>query len=422
MILNSRNPSRPSSMFSPSLRLQVFVLSVFLALSPLRRSEAEDRFDLKFYYYLEDGDRTESWGPSFSVESALGEDTVLKIDGVFDVLSGATPTGAPPVQKTRLEEVQVTSQVTSFVTVSGASGQTSSRAVSRTVTDTELVEVPYGSFYVPTAEFEDERLALNGELTHRIEDYLISGGVAVSTESDYDSYTASFKLGKEFNNKLTTVNAGVSGTHDSVKNFFEGGWEDKETVDAIAGLTQVIDKNTLLTLNYSFGHVWGYLNDQYKSALVGDVLLPDKRPGAKDRHILYSSLNRFIEPLNGSIEASYRFYTDDFGIDANTFGFTWHQKIGDRLVLSPGIRYYEQSAADFYAVQFDGNPKVYSADYRLSKLYSVSYGMRLFWKITDKVGMHASYERYNMGGRDAETAADMYPDANMATIGVRIWF
>ena len=68
--------------------------------------------------------------------------------------------------------------------------------------------------------------------------------------------------------------------------------------------------------------------------------------------------------------------------------------------IVPSVRYYEQSAADFYAPQFTGKPEFYSADYRLAKLSSLTYGLKVVWKASDRVQASIGYDRYSMQGRD----------------------
>ena len=53
------------------------------------------------------------------------------------------------------------------------------------------------------------------------------------------------------------------------------------------------------------------------------------------------------------------------------------------MVVSPSARYYYQTAADFYAIQFPGDPinnpdrvpHFYSADYRLSEMETFTLGL-----------------------------------------------
>ncbi len=401
-----------------------WVLALCLMTLPLRRMEAEDRADFKFSYYLEDHSRTEAISPALLIQTDLTPNTVLTIESVYDVISGATPTGEPPRRNTR--EVVTTSQVagaTSFVAVAGPSGRGTTLvpvATSSTVTETTLEE--YGKPFLPMAEYEDERWALNVGLRHRHGEWVFEGGMAYSTESDYQSVAGSLLVSRDFNERMTTLTAGVSLTHDDVLDAFTERWENKDSIDGQIQLAQVIDPNTLLKVSFVAGTSHGFLNDQYKYALVGTAAVPEQRPDQRDKEVVYLSLNRFIEPLDAAIEASYRFYNDSYGIEAHTVGLEWYQNLGKRFILVPNVRYYEQSAADFFDVKFPEGAKTFSSDYRLSKLGSVTYGAKLIWKASDKFWADIAYDRYSMFGRNGDVPGEAYPEANIVTVGFKIWF
>ena len=399
------------------------ILAVCLLILPLRKTDAEDRADFKFSYYLEDHHRTEAFSPALLIETDLTPNTILTIQSVYDVISGATPTGEPMKRKTREVVVEVPTAQTSYVAVSGASGQGTTLvpvASSATTTQTTLEE--YGKPYLPMADYEDQRWALNLGLRHRHGEWVVDAGMAYSTESDYHSITESLIVSRDFNERMTTLSLGASLTQDNVRDTPTGDWLDKDTVEGQVQIAQVIDPFTLLKVSFVAGTSWGYLDDQYKFVLLNNEVIDEKRPDSRDKQIIYTSLNRFIDPLNGALEASYRFYTDTYGIDAHTFGLDWFQNLGPKLILVPGVRYYEQSAADFYATKFTGNPKAYSADYRLSKMGSVTYGLKLIWKVNDKFWADLAYDRYSQFGRDKETPAETYPEANVVTLGFKVWF
>lgn len=407
-------------MSSPSVRALLFA-ACLLAL-PLRKVTGEDRVDFKFSYYLEDHHRTEVFSPALLIETDLTPNTVLKIQSVYDVISGATPTGEPPKRKTR--EVTLADQMaqTAFVAVSGPSGQVTRVAVPVTPGAPVVTTEEYGKPYLPMADFEDQRWALNMDLRHRQGEWVFGGGIAFSTEYDYDSIAGSMRVARDFNERHTTVTLAASLTHDDVFDVPNELWADKDSFDAQVELSQVIDADTLLKLSYVGGTSWGYLDDQYKFVLLNDEVIDEKRPDSRDRNIAFVSLNRFIKPLNGALEATYRFYRDSYGIDAHTFGLIWFQNLGKRLILAPSVRYYEQSAANFYAVQFEGNPSVYSSDYRLSKLGSITYGMQLIWKMNENFWIDVAYDRYSMWGRDNVTSGEAYPEANIITVGFKLWY
>ena len=142
----------------------------------------------------------------------------------------------------------------------------------------------------------------------------------------------------------------------------------------------------------------------------------------KDQQILFTSLTRAVDSLNGSAELSYRFHRDSFGISAHTAAFAWYQKIGRTLVLKPSVRYHQQDAADFYGVLFTSTPEFYSADYRLSNAASLAYGVKAIWTPRDSWSVDVAYERYDMWGRDRITSTDAYPNANIVTFGMRFPF
>ena len=133
-----------------------------------------------------------------------------------------------------------------------------------------------------------------------------------------------------------------------------------------------------------------------------------------------------MTPLNGSVETSYRFYHDSYGIFANTLSLAWFQKLGGRLIVSPSFRFYDQTAASFYRSSVPNDPNIgdpqvpgpdfptyYSSDYRLSSFVSFTYGLSLTWKINPHVSLDAAYERYDMRGTDGVTSALLYPKANI---------
>jgi len=118
---------------------------------------------------------------------------------------------------------------------------------------------------------------------------------------------------------------------------------------------------------------------------------------------------------------SYRYYNDSFGIQAHTAGIAWYQKIGSKLIVRPAVRYYVQSAADFYDTQFTGDPVFYSSDYRVSEMSAWGYGVKLIWRPVDRLSLDVAVDHYVQEGLDGVTADDMYPNALSVMAGVRIW-
>jgi hypothetical protein len=110
------------------MQARATVLAICLAVLPLRRSMAEDRVDFTVGYYLEDHHRVDVWTSALLWETEVTPHTTMRLQGVYDVVSGASPTGAPPTQKTRTVTKEVTASVggaqviTGYNVVSGPTG------------------------------------------------------------------------------------------------------------------------------------------------------------------------------------------------------------------------------------------------------------------------------------------------------------
>jgi hypothetical protein len=74
----------------------IAALALLLYLLPPRRASAEDYLDLKTMYYREEDDRIEVWAPTFLYQTEVSPTLSIRIDGIYNSISGATPTGAPP--------------------------------------------------------------------------------------------------------------------------------------------------------------------------------------------------------------------------------------------------------------------------------------------------------------------------------------
>ena len=344
--------------------------------------------------YASDG-RIKVQAQSALIEQTLGPDGRLKFTGVIDTITGATPTGQPAA------------------TPSGA---------------------------VPLTNIDDRRKAWTLDVSRQFGRVNLALGAANSRENDYVSTGFSLNTLTDFNQKNTTLLVGLAGTNDDVKVFYQAQRAGKRTFDAIAGITQLLDAKTTLQLNLSYGRASGYLSDPYKLIRKNTELLPglflpltfgENRPDERDKWIAYASCNHAVEKLHGALEASYRLYHDDFGITSHTVALGWFQQLGSQVVVSPTVRYYQQSAADFYHVTLDGSSIVpgakpnpagpfFSADYRLTKLRTLTYGVKLVWTPNKTCQFDLAWERYEMTGRDGITSPSAFPQARILTAGLRL--
>jgi hypothetical protein len=379
-----------------SRRWIVVWITVGLQALLAQRLRGENHFDYRYDDYQENAERIHVRTHSAFLELLVNASVTLNAQFVYDAISGATPTGGPP---------------------------------------------PAGSNQVPLAQMDDGRWAGNINSPIRWGRHTTTPQFAYSLESDYESAGLSVNHAIDFNDKNTTLALGLAYAYDTIMPaFWFGDREYKNSVDGLVGVTQLLGPKTILTANLTVGSARGYLSDPYKRFRFTDypdptTLFPEMRPEDRTKQIGFFSLTRFVTPLNGSAELSYRLYHDSYGILSHTVSLSWFQKLGKHLVVSPMFRFMNQSEADFYAVQLPGDPQLppsdpfyvpipdhYSSDYRLSALQTFTYGISATLKIQDRVSLDLSYLRYEMVGKDNVTSASAYPNANTVSGGFRIWF
>ncbi|HVU34282.1 MAG TPA: DUF3570 domain-containing protein [Opitutaceae bacterium] len=372
-------------------------LAVVLAWLAPRSGRAENSISYKYEDYQESGARIGVRTQGAYAQQDFGPDTHLKLEGVLDAITGATPDGRP---------------------------------------------APAGSDQVPLTEMHDRRKAWNADLSHEFPGVTLDFGAGNSRESDYISNGWSFNTITDFNQKNTELLAGIAGTDDKIKVLYSSvaPRQRKHTNDLILGVTQLIDPNTSFTANVSWGRQSGYLSDPYKLVqktveVFAGAFLPftysENRPDYREKWVVLLELNHAFPAVNGTVDASYRYYHDTFGTDAHTVDLAWFQRIGQRLILRPSFRYYTQTGAVFYHYNLDAtsilptggapNPAgpFYSSDYRLSALNSYTYGVKLIWNATQALAFDAALEEYRMRGRDGITPQSAYPSARIITVGAK---
>ena len=356
---------------------------------------AENQVDYRYEYYDETGDRMKIETHSVYFEQQLIDSIIAKGELVYDGISGATPNGTIYNGKPSLTRLW------------------------------------------------DLRRAANLELDCKLGSQTLTPGFAWSSEHDYLSYGISLNDAIEFNDKNTILQLGVSHNFDSVRHFPDKTiWTSKDSTEGIIGISQLLSPKDILDVAFTFGNDSGYLSDPYRStdfhvvfspSFFFDTSIPagEKRPSHRNKEILFTSLTHHFNSLDASLEGSYRFYNDTYGITANTFGLTWHQWLGKHLIFEPLFRFYEQSSASFYTTAIPvnysqylnyyrhGYPSYNSSDYRLSNFYSLDYGLQATFVVNDHIHIVAGYHRYEMRGLD-NTLPEAYPKANVYSVGLSI--
>ena len=181
----------------------------------------------------------------------------------------------------------------------------------------------------------------------------------LSDENDYTANTASFDLSQDIFGDLTTVSFGFSQGWDEVRK--RGDDTFAESVDRRNyrfGLQQILTPRMMAGLNYEVITDEGFLNNPYRSVRYldetsarGYSYQPELYPHTRTSNAIAVNA-RYYLPYRAAVHGEYRYYTDTWGIDANTVSLGYTHPWGKRWIFEAGYRWYDQSAADFYSDLF----------------------------------------------------------------------
>lgn len=255
----------------------------------------------------------------------------------------------------------------------------------------------------------DNRKGYTAGVTRYFSQDSVTAGYSYSTEHDYISRNYSLQNALSTQDQNTTLTVGTSYSDDEIlpNSIFLDSRKNKKTLELVAGLTQVITQNDLaqITLRHSRGR--GYFADQYK--------LYDSRPDSRDSNSVVARWNHYFPDSSNALHASYRFYQDSYGIKAHTLELEYVYNLPHKWQLSPVLRYYNQTAANFYYGPVANDPYadadtvgapisvVYnnyiaglpaSMDQRLSAFGAFTWGMKVEKQFSEHWSADLKFEQY----------------------------
>ena len=195
----------------------------------------------------------------------------------------------------------------------------------------------------------------------------MSVGYTNSDESDYEANTYNLSVSQDMFGALTTLTLSYALGDDTVGKSDDPTFErdlDKQAYGV--GLTQIITKNLIATLNFTTMTDEGYLNNPYRSVRYFD---PGSALGYSYEAELYPNTRtsnavgiraRYFLPYRAAIEGEYRFFTDTWNIDSNTVSLTYVHPWRD-FTFTGKVRYHDQTGAAFYSDLF---PRAEATNFR----------------------------------------------------------
>jgi len=341
--------------------------------------------------------------------------------GMFtlDTITGASPNGTLPTGQTQ--------------TITSASGRTG------TVSANQL----------PMTKFSDHRFALEGGWQQPVKMFNFSIGGHISHEKDYQSLGINGGLSVDLNHKLTNLSVAAGYNNDTVSPVGVGGTSvglsppgtlsgvldnPKHVTSWVFGASQVMSKRWLMGLSVSLTPEKGYLTDPYKVLSVVDgktgvpvSQLTEQRPDTRNRRSVQA--NSVYHFTSNILYLSYRHYWDDWGVSSETLDAKYRIPTGDSSYLEPHVRFYTQTAADFYKfglIKGQPLPTYASTDYRLNAMQGVTVGATYGFRPSGRVAgpewtVRAEYlgqygNSYPAAAVGVQQRFDLFPTVNVVSI------
>ena len=171
-------------------------------------------------------------------------------------------------------------------------------------------------------------------------------------------------------NPAVTLGFGASYSHDIIQpsdalafGRIERG--QKNTLSGFASLSWLLGRTAVMETGLQLNHQSGFLSDPYKLVSVNGNLVADSRPGQRDE-ISWLVRYRLAATPDAALHLDTRLAANSWGQRSLTVRMAWHQSLSHGWRVVPGVRYYTQQEANFYAPYFEVDQCRYcSSDYRL---------------------------------------------------------
>ena len=416
-------------------KLSLLALASGSLLSAVSASAAEGsdwQAEAAVLYYGELG-RVTALEPVINLQRIWSAEQSASATLVLDALGGASHNGAAVVDSPQ-----------TFAGSSGNYAASSDEGDDDDDDDDGGGEQTFAAGEVPLiGGFEDFRVALDLAYTQPINTPLntVSVGTALSKEEDYLSIGVNGGLAAELFSRNTKVSVSGAaaydriapedgipqGLADSLTSISTLNSADKWVGEYTLGLTQVINKISIVQLNYNSGKSSGYHTDPYKiisrldSAGVPVDYLNESRPEQRAKQSLYSALK--VALSTHSLTASYRYYWDDWGVVAKTSDALLRFNLSDRLYLEGHGRWHQQSKADFYQLWLAEAevPDYASADHRLGDLQTQTLGLNIGYQFSDNQAVTFRTEWYHQSDPVTGNKAAQL-DAVISQLGFKMVF
>ncbi len=355
----------------------------------------------------------------YRLETPLDGETRLILNYTQDTWSGATPIASAPIVA-RGNRATAPDGVSGASPYLYGSMQLDAqlRPVARDVSG-QLLEPESRVVHTMSSASPETRKQIDAEVSRDFGSITADASGGISREDDYESVFAGIGATRASTDRLSTVGALLGYTRSSTEaeldhdaapyiyGFYDAEGKPvynernhsshvergdhaprlqglREDHGVQLGFSRVLSQSAVMEGGLSYTRSSGYLGNPYKAVTVGFIdpaqqwgsgsgnadadyawdatvaAIPESRPGLRRQGSLDLRVVQHIAPVDAALHLGYRYYRDDWGIGSHTFEAAWVQPLGHGWTITPRLRFYSQSRADFYAPYLLSEQGLYS--------------------------------------------------------------
>jgi len=267
-----------------------------------------------------------------------------------------------------------------------------------------------------------------------------------SVESDFNASTWNFSVSQDMFGDMTTLTLSYGLGDDIV------GRSDDETFSRDntrqhygVGLTQILTRNLITSLNFETITDEGFLNNPYRSVRYTDsssgtgyTFEPELYPATRTSNAVGLRARYFL-PYRAALQGEYRFFTDTWDITSHTASVTYVHPM-DPWTFQVKYRWHDQTGAAFYndlfprseATNFRARDKELSPMTSQAVTVSASYEfLENGWKFIDKGSINVAFDLLTVDYHDFSDLTAGAPlgseplyslDANIFQLFFSFWY
>ncbi|WP_428742066.1 DUF3570 domain-containing protein [Tenacibaculum sp.] len=342
-------------------------------------------------YYSQDGDNAAVSGgvgteeltdltADIVVSIPLNDDDVLTLDTGISAYTSASSSNVNPFDKGYADPFQASTGASHTDLWFNFSGNYSHSSDDRNQIWTAKASV--------SSEFDYSSIGFGGSYTRLFNEknteLSISANIYLDTwKTIYPYELRPFSAGGDGINDGLFVQYGVT-NYSPIFNEFSS--KNRNSYSFGLGFSQILHKNVQGSLAFDLIKQNGLLATPFQRVYFSDIAdsfiqnfqladANEKLPNNRLKIAMGGRLNWYLNELL-TVRTFYRYYFDDWGINSHTASIEIPIKITDKFTLYPSYRFYNQTAADYFAAyeKHLSTNKFYTSDYDLSEYSSNQFG------------------------------------------------